>query len=86
MVIQHEPPQCRNARVAGEEVRKAAVILGGLTMSFLVKRSTQQPSVSLSHFVQHNFMFSHGSMWRVDYEKPMRTGHRQGEMQLSCFS
>jgi hypothetical protein len=24
-------------------------------------------------------------VWRVDYEKPMRTGHKQGEMQLNCF-
>jgi hypothetical protein len=23
-----------------------------------------------------------GMLWRVDYEKPMRTGHKQGEMQL----
>jgi hypothetical protein len=22
----------------------------------------------------------------MDYEKPMRTGHKQGEMQLTCFS
>jgi hypothetical protein len=27
-----------------------------------------------------------GALWRADYEKPMRTGHKQGEMQLSCFS
>jgi hypothetical protein len=27
-----------------------------------------------------------GIMWRADYEKPMRTGHKQGETQLSCFS
>jgi hypothetical protein len=25
-------------------------------------------------------------LWRVDYEKPVRTGHKQGEMQLNCFS
>jgi hypothetical protein len=27
-----------------------------------------------------------GQVWRVDYKKPMRTGHKQGKMQLSCFS
>jgi hypothetical protein len=26
------------------------------------------------------------SLWITDYEKPMRTGHKQGEMQLSCIS
>jgi hypothetical protein len=26
------------------------------------------------------------SLWREDYEKPVRTGHKQGEMQLNCFS
>jgi hypothetical protein len=25
-------------------------------------------------------------LWRADSEKPMRTGHKKGEMQLSCFS
>jgi hypothetical protein len=25
-------------------------------------------------------------MWRADSEKPMRTGQKQGEMQLNCFS
>jgi hypothetical protein len=24
-------------------------------------------------------------VWRVDYEKPVRTGNKQGEMQLNCF-
>jgi hypothetical protein len=24
-------------------------------------------------------------LWRADYEKPMRTGHKQGEIQLNCF-
>jgi hypothetical protein len=24
-------------------------------------------------------------LWRSDYEKPMRTGHKQGEMRLNCF-
>jgi hypothetical protein len=24
-------------------------------------------------------------LWRADCEKPMRTGHKQGEMQLNCF-
>jgi hypothetical protein len=28
----------------------------------------------------------YNSMWRVDYEKPMRTGHKQVELELSCFS
>jgi hypothetical protein len=26
------------------------------------------------------------AVWRVDYGKPMRTGHKQGEMRLTCFS
>jgi hypothetical protein len=25
-------------------------------------------------------------VWRADYGKPMRTGHKQGEMQITCFS
>jgi hypothetical protein len=25
-------------------------------------------------------------MWRVDYEKPLRTGHKQGKMQFTSFS
>jgi hypothetical protein len=25
-------------------------------------------------------------LWRMDYKKPMRTGHKQGKMQLTCFS
>jgi hypothetical protein len=24
-------------------------------------------------------------VWRVDYEKPMRTGCKQGEMNFNCF-
>jgi hypothetical protein len=24
-------------------------------------------------------------LWRADCEKPMSTGHKQGEMQLDCF-
>jgi hypothetical protein len=25
-------------------------------------------------------------LWRAGYEKPMRTGQKQGKMQLNCFS
>jgi hypothetical protein len=30
--------------------------------------------------------FSAHPVWRVDFEKPVRTGHKQGEMKLNCFS
>jgi hypothetical protein len=27
-----------------------------------------------------------GLLWEEDYEKPMKTGQKQGEIQLCCFS
>jgi hypothetical protein len=29
--------------------------------------------------------FMESPVWRADYEMPMRTGHKKGEMQLNCF-
>jgi hypothetical protein len=34
----------------------------------------------------HFFFFPNCLLWRMDYEKPMRTGYKQGEMRLTCFS
>jgi hypothetical protein len=40
----------------------------------------------LATALYHALLIVGATLWRVDYEKPMRTGHKQGEMQLNSFS
>jgi hypothetical protein len=56
------------------------LIVNGLTIQIKRQRLSEWIKNKRVTFVSSRWI------WRVDYEKPMRTGHKEGEMQLNCFS